>query len=90
LFDCSEFLSKESHVMTTADVIREKAITLARAETPAEEAIRDLLECCAEKRVPVVLARQQFMRDVEESPTDPVVSRAVELLDRVLERLPMS
>jgi hypothetical protein len=76
--------------MTTADVVRERAIRLARAETPAEEAIRDLLECCAEKRVPVVLARQQFMRDVEERPADPVASRAVELLDRVLERIPVS
>jgi hypothetical protein len=58
--------------MTTADVVRETALTLA----------------CSEKRVPVVLARQQFREQLEEGPEDPLMSRAAELLDRVLERLP--
>jgi hypothetical protein len=39
--------------------------------------------------VPVVLARQQFLKQLEEAPTDPVVGKAVELLDRLLERLPL-
>ena len=73
--------------MTTADAVREKALGLAGAETSTEEAIRELLECCKQKRVPVVLARQQFLKDLEERPSDPMVSRAAELLDRVLERL---
>ena len=76
--------------MTTADVVRDKAISLAQAETPTEEAVQDLLECCVEKRVPVVLARQQFLKDLLERPSDPVVNKAAELLDRVLERLPQS
>ena len=76
--------------MTTADVVREKAMSLAQDETPTEEAIRELLESCAEKRVPVVLAHQQFLKDKEEGTVDPVVDRAAELLDRVLERLPLS
>jgi hypothetical protein len=69
--------------------VREKAVNLAQAEMPTEEAIRELLECCRERRVPVVLARQQFQKEMEERPSDPVVSRAAELLDRLLERLPL-
>lgn len=73
--------------MTTADTVREKALSLAGAETSTEEAIRELLECCQQKRVPVVLARQQFLKDQEERPSDPMLNRAAELLDHVLERL---
>jgi len=76
--------------MTMADIVREKAINLAQAETPTEQAVRDLLECCTERRVPVVLARQQFLKDLVDRPSDPVVDRAAELLDQVLERLPAS
>jgi hypothetical protein len=75
--------------MTTADTVREKALSLAGADTSTEEAIRELLESCRDKRVPVVLAHQQLVKELEEQPTDPVVSRAAELLDRVLERLPL-
>jgi hypothetical protein len=71
--------------MTTADTVREKALGLAEADISTEEAIRELLESCKEKRVPVVLARQQLLKDLEEGPSDPVASRAAELLDRVLE-----
>lgn len=76
--------------MTTADAVREKALSLARAETPPEGAIRELLECCKQKRVPVVLARQQFLKELEERPSDPVVKRAAELLDRLIEVLPLA
>jgi hypothetical protein len=76
--------------MTTADAVREKALSLARAEIPPEEAVRELLECCKRKRVPVVLARQQFLKELEERPSDPIVNRAAELLDRLLEGLPLA
>ena len=75
--------------MTTADTVREKALSLAGADISTEEAIRELLESCEEKRVPVVLARQQLLGDLEEQPSDPAVTRAAELLDGVLERLPL-
>jgi hypothetical protein len=74
--------------MATADIVREKALTLAGAG-PTEEAIQELLESCQEKRVPIVLARQQLLTDLEAGPSDPVVGRALELLDQVLERLPV-
>jgi hypothetical protein len=75
--------------MTTADAVRDRALRLAEAGASIEEAVRELLECCGQKRVPVVLARQQFLKELEEQPSDPVVSRASELLDHVLERLPL-
>jgi hypothetical protein len=75
--------------MTTTDTVRGKALALAREGAPTEEATRELLECCGDKRVPVVLARQGFLKDLEERPSDPTVGRAVELLDQVLDRLPL-
>ena len=75
--------------MTTADAVRDNALKLAESGASTEEAIRELLECCGDKRVPVVLARQQFLKELEERPSDPVVSRASELLDQVLGRLPL-
>ena len=75
--------------MTTADVVREKAISLADSETQTEEAIRQLLETCGEKRVSVVLAHQEFLKELQERPSDPVVDRAADLLDQVLRRLPL-
>jgi hypothetical protein len=75
--------------MTTADTVREKALALAEAGSPTDEAVRELLACCKEKRVPVVLARQQFLKQQEEHPDDLVVTRAVKLLDAVVARLPL-
>jgi hypothetical protein len=74
--------------MPTADAVREKALSLAKAETATEEALRELLEFCQQRRVPVVIARQQLLKDLEAFPTEPVVSRATELLDHLLEHLP--
>jgi hypothetical protein len=75
--------------MPTADAMREKALTLIQTDTRTDDAVQELLDHCQQRRVPVVLARQQFLRDLEESPSDDVARRAVELLDQVLGRLPM-
>jgi hypothetical protein len=75
-------------VMPTADSIREKALQLAQQGTATEEGVRELFDHCEQKRVPVVLARQSLLRDLEESPDEDVSRRAVELLDGVLQRLP--
>lgn len=75
--------------MTTTDAVRERALALAEAGTPTDEAVREVLDSCKDKRVPVVLARQQFLKDLEDRPSDPVVTRAAELLDHVLQRLPL-
>ena len=76
--------------MTTADIVRNKALALAEAGSPDDEAVRELLAWCKEKRVPVVLARQQFLKQQQEPSEDPVADRAVELLDLVLARLPLA
>jgi hypothetical protein len=57
---------------------------------PTEEAVRELLESCQDRRVPAVLAHQKVLKDLEGSASDPVLSRAAELLDLVLERLPLT
>lgn len=75
--------------MSTADAVREMAMSLADAALTTEEAVRDLLEACGDRRVPVVLARQQIVKDLEARPSDPLLSRAAELLDHVLLRLPV-
>jgi hypothetical protein len=74
--------------MSTADSVREKALTLAEAGRGTEETVEELLEYCEGKRVPVVLARQQLLKDLVARPSDPVVTEAAELLERVLGRLP--
>jgi hypothetical protein len=72
--------------MTTSDEVRQRALDLARAGASTEQAIRELRECCGDRRVPVVLARQHLVE--EEEAEQPVSARAVELLDEVLGRLP--
>jgi hypothetical protein len=46
------------------------------------------LEFCKDKRVSVVLARQELHKKLTERPSDAQASRAAELLDRVLEHFP--
>jgi hypothetical protein len=75
--------------MPTADILREKALGLAEAGTATEEAIDELLECCGRRRVPVVLAAEQLQADLAVRGSDPILGRAVELMDATLERLPM-
>jgi hypothetical protein len=75
--------------MPTADTVREKALALADAGPATEEAVEELFDYCEAKRVPVVLARQQLLKDLEARPSDPVVTGAAELLDQVLGRLPL-
>jgi hypothetical protein len=76
--------------MTTADAVRTTALQLAENAIPTEDAIRQLLEVSREKRVAVVLARRNFFKDLEGHPDDRVLTRATELLDGVLERLPLA
>jgi hypothetical protein len=77
--------------MTTTDLVRSKALALAKAGIPTDEAVNELLEYSGEKRVPLVLARQQMEGHLAETKhSDPVVSRAAELLDWALSRLPLA
>ena len=71
--------------MTTADAVTERALGLAESGAEAEDAVAELLDCCAGKRVSVVIARQRLQDEANGTPSDRR-SRAVEYLDLVLER----
>jgi hypothetical protein len=74
--------------MTTAEIVRERALSLAEAGAPTDEAVNELIESSGDRRVAVVLAEQGLLAELDAGRSD-VVSRAVELLDQVLERMPL-
>ncbi len=74
--------------MTTAEIVTEKAQELAQGGSEIDEAVEQLLECCADKRVSVVVARHHFLEVLEENSGDPVAARAVEILDGALVKGP--
>jgi hypothetical protein len=69
--------------MATSEDVRQAALDLAERDEETDAAVRELLACCGDHRVSVVVARQVLSEDVGQ---DPTVSRAIELLDFVLER----
>ncbi len=73
--------------MTTADIVMERALTHARDGTEEERALGDLLECCGDNRVALVLARRHLLERTSESQNDHA-TRAAELLEQTLHRLP--
>jgi hypothetical protein len=72
--------------MTTADIVRELAIALARSGTEPDQAVRELEMCCEGRRVAVVRARQQLASVDGERGED--ARLAIEFLDALLARLP--
>jgi len=74
--------------MTTGDVVRERALTLARSGTDRDQAVSELLTTCGGRRVAAVRARQQLLEELETEPNQPEATRAIEFLDEVLEGLP--
>ena len=73
--------------MTTADSVRERALFLAVSGADEEEALQELATC-AGRRVAVVRARQMMASSLEDEPDQPTATRAIELLDDLLARLP--
>ena len=74
--------------MTTATTVYETAMRLAASGTETDEAVEEILNCCGDKRVSVVLARQQLVEGLSTAADERVAVRAAELLDHTLERLP--
>jgi hypothetical protein len=74
--------------MSTADAVRERALTLVRTTTDRDEALRDLQDCCGDRRVSVVRARQQLVTWLDSESDQADAMRAIELLDELLGRLP--
>ncbi len=74
--------------MTTADVVREQALLVARTVPDEGEAIRELERASGGRRVAAVIARRQVSEGLDDDPDRTDAVRAIELLDRLLERLP--
>ena len=74
--------------MTIGEILREQAITLARAEVDRDEAVRELEVSSEGRRVAVVRARQELLATLEEEPGQEDAVIAVGYLDEVLVRLP--
>ncbi|MFL5797123.1 MAG: hypothetical protein ACJ77A_04210 [Actinomycetota bacterium] len=69
--------------MSTAETLVDRACELAGSGTDTDTAVRELLDCCADRRVSVVMAR----RSLEErmgADEDPKLARAVEILGETL------
>jgi hypothetical protein len=75
-------------LMTTGDIVRERALELARSETDREQAVSELLTSCGGRRVAAVSARQQLVAWLNSEPDQRDAMRAVEFLDELLEKLP--
>jgi hypothetical protein len=73
--------------MTTADILMERALSLASEEIETEQAVQELLAASGDRRVAVVLARRHLLERQEEN-HDAQTGRAADLLEEVLTRLP--
>lgn len=69
--------------MATSEDVRQMAMELAERGEGTDAAVGELLACCGDHRVSVVLARQGLSEDMGRGPA---VARAIALLDLVLER----
>ncbi|HEX5936332.1 MAG TPA: hypothetical protein VFZ75_01375 [Actinomycetota bacterium] len=73
--------------MTTGDIVRDRALELARSGTEREPAVAQLSDACGGRRVAAVRARQQLVAMLDGG-QDHDAQTAIELLDDLLGRLP--
>lgn len=71
--------------MATSEDVWKMALDLAERGEDHDTGVHELLACCGDHRVSVVVARQTLSDASGEDPPG-TVSRAIELLDAVLER----
>jgi hypothetical protein len=71
--------------VATSEEVWKTALDLAERGEDNDAAVHELLACCGDHRVSVVVARQTLSDASGEDPPG-TVSRAIELLDAVLER----
>jgi hypothetical protein len=72
--------------MTTSDELRERALALVQAGISTDDAVAELLDRCADHRVPLVRARQALADQAAAAPQGQTVARAVALLEETLRR----
>jgi hypothetical protein len=71
--------------MATSDEVRRTALDLAERGEETDAAVSEILSCCGDHRIAVVLARRT-LAEGEEGAANGATRRAVELLDLALER----
>ena len=74
--------------MSTAETLVERACDLARAGADTDTAVNELLDCCADRRVSVVMAKRSIEERMATEGEDATLPRAVEILDETLHRGP--
>ena len=74
--------------MSTAETLADRAIELAGTGMDTDEAVQNLLDCCADKRVSVVMAKRSIEERLEGGADDPALTRAVDLLAETLQKGP--
>jgi hypothetical protein len=74
--------------MSTADTVRDLALSLARAGLERAEAVQELESASGGRRVAVVRARQMMVSSAEDGSAQPDTAEAIAMLDDVLVRLP--
>jgi hypothetical protein len=73
--------------MTTANDVMTRALALASTGADDEAAVGELMDCCHDNRVAVVMARRRVLEEGDGQDAGHV-ARAAELLESVLARLP--
>lgn len=71
--------------MATSDEVRRTALDLAERGEETDAAVSEILTCCGDHRIAVVLARRT-LAEGEGDAANGAAHRAVELLDLALER----
>jgi hypothetical protein len=71
--------------MATSDEVRQTALELAERGEETDAAVSEILSCCGDHRVGLVLARRTLAESEGDAAND-ATRRAVELLDLALER----
>jgi hypothetical protein len=69
--------------MSTAETLVDRACDLAGAGADTDTAVRELLDCCADRRVSVVMARRSLEERMA-ADEDPTLVRAAEILEETL------
>lgn len=78
----------DGRTMTTADLLSERASSLARSDSSDTDAITELLACADGHRVSVVLARRRLADAGGADGSDLDATRAVVLLQAVIDQMP--
>jgi hypothetical protein len=75
----------KEETMTTADVVRERALALARSRVDAHEAVHELEICCGGGREVAVRARRQLVALLDSEPDQRDAMLAMGFLDQLID-----